>query len=130
MSIDVVKNAPKTPAREASIQSMELSMAGDGEGWLSLFADDADGRSNGHLGTDSGNLLQEHTLVKRFQFHGCLVGFDFGNDVAGLYGVAFILEPVSDGSHCHGVAKFGHVDYSGHILSEIICGDFIGSADL
>ena len=41
MSIDLVKNAPKTPAREASIQSMELAMAGDGEGWLALFADDA-----------------------------------------------------------------------------------------
>ena len=41
MSIELVKNAPKTPAREASIRSMELSMAGDGEGWLALFADDA-----------------------------------------------------------------------------------------
>ena len=41
MSIDLVKNAPQTPARQASIQSMELSMAGDGEGWLALFADDA-----------------------------------------------------------------------------------------
>ena len=41
MSIDLVKNAPKTPAREASIQSMECSMAGDQERWLSLFADDA-----------------------------------------------------------------------------------------
>ena len=41
MSIELVKYAPKTPAREASIRSMELSMAGDGEGWLALFADDA-----------------------------------------------------------------------------------------
>lgn len=41
MSIDLVKNAPKTPAREASIRSMELAIAGDGEGWLELFADDA-----------------------------------------------------------------------------------------
>jgi len=41
MSIDLVKNAPSTPAREASIQSMELAMAGDGEGWLALFAEDA-----------------------------------------------------------------------------------------
>ena len=41
MSIDLVRNAPDTPARRASIQSMELSMAGDAEGWLALFADDA-----------------------------------------------------------------------------------------
>jgi len=41
MSIDLVLNAPKTPARTASIKSMQLSMAGDAEGWLDLFADDA-----------------------------------------------------------------------------------------
>ena len=41
MSIDLVKNAPETPARNASIKSMELAMEGDGEGWLALFADDA-----------------------------------------------------------------------------------------
>ena len=41
MSIDLVKNAPQTSARNASIKSMELAMEGDGEGWLALFADDA-----------------------------------------------------------------------------------------
>lgn len=41
MSIDLVLNAPKTPARTASIESMRRSMAGDGPGWLDLFAEDA-----------------------------------------------------------------------------------------
>jgi len=41
MSIDLVINAPKTPARLASIASMQLAMAGDAEGWLDLFAEDA-----------------------------------------------------------------------------------------
>jgi len=41
MSIDVLKNAPQTPARRASVLSMERSMAGDAEGWLDLFAEDA-----------------------------------------------------------------------------------------
>jgi ketosteroid isomerase-like protein len=41
MSIDVVLNAPKTPARLASIASMERAMAGDADGWVDLFADDA-----------------------------------------------------------------------------------------
>ena len=41
MSIDLVLNAPKTPARTASIKSMQLSMAGDAQGWLDLFAEDA-----------------------------------------------------------------------------------------
>ena len=41
MSIDVVINAPSTPAREAGIKSMRLAMAGDVEAWLELFAEDA-----------------------------------------------------------------------------------------
>jgi ketosteroid isomerase-like protein len=41
MSIDLVIQAPKTPARLASIESMRRSMAGDAEGWLDLFAEDA-----------------------------------------------------------------------------------------
>lgn len=41
MSIDLVINAPETPARTASIKSMQLSMEGDAQAWLDLFADDA-----------------------------------------------------------------------------------------
>ena len=41
MSIDIVLNAPQTPARAASVQSMRLAEAGDGKAWLDLFADDA-----------------------------------------------------------------------------------------
>ena len=41
MSIQVLLDAPKTPAREACIRSIALSTAGDGEGWLELFAEDA-----------------------------------------------------------------------------------------
>jgi hypothetical protein len=41
MSIDLVINAPKTPARLASIESMQIAMAGDAERWLDLFSEDA-----------------------------------------------------------------------------------------
>ena len=41
MAIDIVLNAPQTPARVASIRSMQFSEAGNGEAWLDLFADDA-----------------------------------------------------------------------------------------
>jgi steroid delta-isomerase len=41
MSIDLVTHAPKTPARLASIESMRHSTAGDAEGWLDLFAENA-----------------------------------------------------------------------------------------
>ena len=61
MSIELVKNAPETPARRASIRSMECSMKGDQAGWLALFADDAviqdpygpspmDPSGDGHIG--------------------------------------------------------------------------------
>lgn len=41
MSIALVLNAPQTPARVASIQSMRLAEAGDAAGWIDLFAEDA-----------------------------------------------------------------------------------------
>jgi ketosteroid isomerase-like protein len=41
MSIELVVNAPSTPARQVGIRSMRLAMAGDAEGWLDLFAEDA-----------------------------------------------------------------------------------------
>lgn len=41
MSIQVLLDAPKTPARTACIQSIQLAMKGDGEAWLELFAEDA-----------------------------------------------------------------------------------------
>ncbi len=41
MSIDLVCNAPQTPARTASIKSMQLAMDGDAQGWLDLFAENA-----------------------------------------------------------------------------------------
>ena len=41
MAFEIVLNAPQTPARVAAIQSMRLAEAGDGPGWLDLFADDA-----------------------------------------------------------------------------------------
>ena len=64
MSIDLVLNAPQTPARTASIKSMQLAMAGDAEGWLDLFADDAviqdpygpspyDPEGKGHIGKEA-----------------------------------------------------------------------------
>ena len=36
MSIDLVLHAPKTPARTASIKSMQFSMSGEAKAWLDL----------------------------------------------------------------------------------------------
>lgn len=41
MSIQIVLDAPQTPARTASVRSMQLAMAGKGAEWLDLFAEDA-----------------------------------------------------------------------------------------
>ena len=40
-SIQVLLDAPQTPARKAAIQSIQLATAGEGEKWLELFAEDA-----------------------------------------------------------------------------------------
>ena len=64
MSIDLVVNAPQTPARAASVQSMRSAIAGDGEAWLALFAEDAvvqdpygpspmDPEGQGHVGKEA-----------------------------------------------------------------------------
>lgn len=64
MSIQIVLDAPQTPARAASVKSMQLAMAGKGEEWLELFADDAvvqdpygrsafDPEGRGHRGKDA-----------------------------------------------------------------------------
>lgn len=61
MSIDLVLRAPQTPARIASIKSMQHSMKGEAKAWLDLFADDAivqdpygpspmDPKGKGHIG--------------------------------------------------------------------------------
>ena len=41
MSIQILLDAPQTPARKACIRSIQLAMAGKGEEWLDLFAEDA-----------------------------------------------------------------------------------------
>lgn len=64
MSIQVVLDAPQTPARAASVKSMQLAVAGKGEEWLDLFAEDAvvqdpygvspmDPKGQGHRGKEA-----------------------------------------------------------------------------
>jgi ketosteroid isomerase-like protein len=64
MTIEVLKNARKHPARDAAIQSVSLAHARDREGWLSLWAPDGvledpvgksplDPEGKGHRGIDA-----------------------------------------------------------------------------
>jgi len=41
MSIQVLLDVPKTPARDACIRSIQLAQEGDGKAWLELFAENA-----------------------------------------------------------------------------------------
>jgi len=41
MSIQILLDAPQTPARAASVRSIQLAQEGKGEEWLELFAEDA-----------------------------------------------------------------------------------------
>ena len=74
-----------------------------GQDQRDLLSDFGDA-SVGHI-----NLF-ENAIIKCLHFHRRLVGFDFGEDVPGLYGVTLFLFPTRDGSFDHRVAQLGHGD--------------------
>ncbi|MBA6411719.1 nuclear transport factor 2 family protein [Parahaliea sp. F7430] len=106
MNIDVLLNAPKHPARDASISSMRNVLAGDREAWIDLFADDAviedpvgpspyDPEGRGHHGKETvaafwDNIVSQVTIQPNIrQSIAC------GNEC--LNGGIFILK-AADGS--------------------------------
>jgi len=61
------------------------------------------------------NDLGEHARGGRGDFGIDLVGGDLEQGLIDLDGVAFILEPLDEGSLSHGVAQFRHFDWNGHL---------------
>jgi hypothetical protein len=57
--------------------------------------------------------FDHRAFVDGFHFHGGLVGFDFGDDVAGFYGLPKFHMPFGQRAHFHGGRQGGH----GHINS-------------
>ena len=58
--------------------------------------------------------LSQRALVDRFHLHGSFVGLDFRDDVAGLDGVALLLEPLGKIALLHGRGERGHENLNWH----------------
>ena len=52
--------------------------------------------------------LADDAFVDGFEFHGGLVCFDLGQQVAGGDGVAFLDQPFGQGAFLHGRGQGGH----------------------
>jgi hypothetical protein len=58
--------------------------------------------------------LAKRALVDRLHLHGGLVGFDFGDHVAGLDLVALVLDPLGEVALLHGGRERGHQHLDRH----------------
>lgn len=74
MTIEVLLNASKHPARDAAISSMTCAEAGDREGWLALWDKDGviedpvgksplDPEGRGHRGIDAVTRFYDHVIA-------------------------------------------------------------------
>ncbi len=87
----------------------------DGIGLLTFIQQHRDGSVDLHaFAAFRHQDLADLALVHRFEFHRGLVGLDFGQDVAGFYGVAFFHQPFGQLALLHGGRKRGHQDVGGH----------------
>lgn len=71
-------------------------------------------------GTDRGFFacvdedFREGPIIESFHFHGRLVGFNLGEDVADFDWIADLFVPFDKGALGHGVREFGHFDVHRH----------------
>ena len=83
---------------------------------LAFLGDDGDRRVDGDVLGPFGNQdLAQCPLVHGLDFHGRLVGFDLGQDVAAGDGVAFAFKPFGDLAFGHGRRQRRHQDLRGHV---------------
>ncbi len=70
---------------------------------------------HGNVGRAFGDKdLSKFSLVDGFDFHRRLVGFDLGDDIAGLHRVAFLLQPLGKVALLHRGRERGHQDFYRH----------------
>jgi hypothetical protein len=58
--------------------------------------------------------LCQHPFVRRLDLHGRFIGLNLGDDVAGLDGLPFLLEPFCQVALLHGWRERGHEDVDRH----------------
>jgi hypothetical protein len=49
-----------------------------------------------------------YAIINRFEFHRGFVGFDFRENIAGLYAIAFFDQPFGQGAFFHRGRQGGH----------------------
>ncbi len=88
-------------------------------GALAVGEDGRNRRIHGDVGGAFRNQdPAELALIRRLDLHGRLVGLDLGNDVTGLDGVAFLLQPFGEVALLHRGRQRGHQHLNGHGDSE------------
>ena len=94
--------------------------AGDGLGVLALSRDQADQLVHRHIGRAFRHHdLGEHALIDRLDLHRRLVGLDLGDHIAGLDGVALLLQPFGEIALLHRGREGGHEDVGGHLRTSV-----------
>ena len=82
---------------------------------LAVAQDHRDRRVHRHVGGAFRHQnFSERALVRRLHFHGGLVGFDLGDDVARLDAVALLLEPLGEVALFHRGRQRGHEHFDRH----------------
>ena len=82
---------------------------------LAIGQQGGDGRIDLHaFGAFGHQDLADLAFVHGLEFHRGLVGFDFGQNVAGLDGVAFLHQPFGELALFHGGRQRGHQDLGAH----------------
>ena len=66
------------------------------------------------FGAFGNHDLANGPFIDRFEFHRRLIGFDLGQDVAGLDRVAFLDQPLGELAFFHCRRKRGHLDFDCH----------------
>jgi hypothetical protein len=90
----------------------------DFAGFFAFAQKHGNGRIDLHAFAAFGNQdLADAAFIDRLEFHGGLVGLDFGENVAGLDGVAFLHQPAGKLALFHGGRQSGHQDVRRHGIS-------------
>jgi hypothetical protein len=84
-------------------------------GLLALGQQRGDGRIDLHaLGAFGNEYLADNAFIDGLEFHRGLVGFDLGQEGAGLDDVAFLDQPFGQLALLHGGRQGGHENLGAH----------------
>ena len=83
---------------------------------LAGLADPCQGALHGHIVALLGYDLQHGAFRFAGHFVGQLIGGDLHHNIADLYFITLMLDPLGDGTLLHGQAQLGHFQFKSHCL--------------